>query len=47
MKKICFFVVCFLVIIPILSAKEYELNVSKDKDVKKQVTTVQDKEEEK
>lgn len=31
MKKICFFVVCFLVIIPILSAKEYELNVSKEK----------------
>lgn len=44
MKKICFFVVCFLVIIPILSAKEYELNVSKEKEVKEKTTTSQKKE---
>ena len=44
MKKICFFVVCFLVIIPILSAKEYELNVSKEKEVKEKTTTSQKEE---
>ncbi len=53
MKKICFFVVCFLVIIPILSAKEYELNVSKEKtttsqregNIEETTTNQKDKEE--
>lgn len=42
MKKICFFVVCFLIIVPVLSAKEYELNVSKEDTIKKEEKTTKD-----